>query len=128
MLVEKISRLGRNQSHVEVIPLHLDALPEPPGRRAVIRTVDFDVAVERDRAVAEAVVAKRFDRERAERRPFLGKHHGDLALRRAVDAGIGPVRLPAVQIRLRRFDRLETQAVPTTAPEMMASNRLRYFP
>ena len=29
--------LGRHQSHVEVIPLHLDALPEPPGRRAVIR-------------------------------------------------------------------------------------------
>ena len=64
-----------------------------------------------DRAVAEAVVAKRFDGQRAERRPFLRKHHGDLALRRAVDARIGPVRLPAVQVRLRRLERLEAQAL-----------------
>ena len=44
-------------------------------------------------------------------RPLLGKHHGDLALRRAVDARISPARLPAIQIRLRRLERLEAQPV-----------------
>ena len=60
--------------------------------------------------VAEAVIAKRFERQRAERRPFLGKHRGDLALGGAVDARVGPVRLPAIEIRLRRLERLEAQA------------------
>jgi hypothetical protein len=64
-----------------------------------------------DGAIPEAVVAKPFDGERAERRPFLGKHHRDLAFRRAVDARIGPVRFPAVQVRLRRLERLEAQAL-----------------
>jgi len=63
------------------------------------------------RVIAEAVVAKRFDGERPERRPFLGKHHGDLAFRRAVDARIGPVCLPAIQVRLRGLERLEAQAL-----------------
>ena len=64
-----------------------------------------------DRALAEAVIAKRFERERPERRLFLGKHRGDLALRRAVDARIGPARFPAIQVRLRRLERLEAQAL-----------------
>jgi hypothetical protein len=62
-----------------------------------------------DRALAEAVIPKRFDGERPERRPFLRKHHRDLALRRAVDARIGPVPLPAIQVRLRGVDGLEAQ-------------------
>ena len=110
MLAQELAGRRRQQADVEIVPLHLHALPEPPGRRAVIRGLDFDAAIEMDGAVAEVVVAKRFDGERAERRPFLGKHRGDLALRRAVDARIGPVRFPAIQIRLRRFERLEAQA------------------
>ena len=62
-----------------------------------------------DRALAKAVVAKRFERQRAERRPLVGKHRGDLTLRRAVDAGVGPVRLPPIEIRLRGFERLEAE-------------------
>ena len=42
-------------------------------------------------------------------RLFLRKHRGDLALGRAMDAGVGPARLPAVEIRLRRLERLEAQ-------------------
>ena len=64
-----------------------------------------------DRALAEAVVAKRFERQRPERRPLLGKHRGDLALRRAVDARVGPARFPAIEVRLRRLERLEAQAL-----------------
>ena len=58
---------------------------------------------------AVAVVAKRLDGQRPQVRLFLGKHHGDLALRGAMDARVGPVRLPAVEIRLRGLERLEAQ-------------------
>jgi hypothetical protein len=61
------------------------------------------------RADAEAVIAKRLERQRAERRLLLGKHRGDLAFRRAVDAGISPVRFPAIEVRLRLVERFETQ-------------------
>ena len=37
-----------------------------------------------------------FERQRAERRPLLGKHGGDLPLGGAVDPGIRPVGLPAI--------------------------------
>jgi len=42
------------------------------------------------RADAEAEIAKRLERQRAERGLLLGKHRGDLALRRAMNAGVGP--------------------------------------
>ena len=111
VLAQELAGLRREQADVQIVPLHLDALPDPAGRRAVVRGLDFDAAVEMHRAFAEAVVAKRFERERPERGPLLGKHHGDLALRGAVDARVGPVRFPAIQIRLRRLERLEAQAL-----------------
>ena len=96
---------------MQVVPLHLDAPADPAGRRAVVGGLDFDAAIEMHRALAEPVIAKRLERQRAERGLLLGKHRGDLALRRAVDARVGPARLPAIEIRLRRLERLEAQAV-----------------
>jgi hypothetical protein len=61
-------------------------------------------------AFAVPVVAKRLDRERTERGRLLGKHYGDLPLCRAVDARVGPARLPPIQVRLRLIERLEAQA------------------
>ena len=110
MLAQELAGLRREQPHVQVVPLHLHALPDPAGRRAVVRGLDFDAAIEMHRALAEAVVPKRFERQRPERRAFLGKHLGDLAFGRAVDPRVGPVRLPAIEIRLRGLERLEAQA------------------
>jgi hypothetical protein len=45
-----------------------------------------------DGADAEAVVAKGLEGQWTEGGSLLGKHPGDLALRRAVDARVGPVR------------------------------------
>jgi hypothetical protein len=53
---------------------------------------------------------KRFERERAERGLLLGKHRGDLALRGAVDARVRPVRLPAIEVRLRLVEALEAES------------------
>jgi hypothetical protein len=63
-----------------------------------------------DRPRAEAVIAKRLERQRPEGRPLLGKHSGDLALGRGVDARVGPPVLPAIEIGIRGRQRLEAQA------------------
>ena len=101
MLAQQLPRLRGEQADVQIIPLHLDALPNPAGRGAVVRGLDLDAAIEVHGAFAVPVIAKRFERERPERGLLLGKHHGDLPLRRAVDARVGPARLPAIQVRLR---------------------------
>jgi hypothetical protein len=88
--------------------MHLDALPDPAGRCRVVRGVHFDAAIEMDRPQPIAVIAKRFDRQRLQRGSFLGKHGGDLTLRRAVDPCVGPVRVPAIEIGLALLERLET--------------------
>ena len=61
-------------------------------------------------AAAVLVVTKRLERQRAERRAFLGEHGGDLPLGRAVNARIGPALLPAVQIRLAVVEALEAES------------------
>ena len=110
MLPQQLAGLRRQQADVEIVPLHLHALSEPAGGRAVVRALDFDAAIEMDRAVAEAVVTKRFDGERAERGRSSANITATWRFRRAVDARVGPVRFPAIEIRLRRLDRLEAQA------------------
>ena len=62
-----------------------------------------------DARFAVLVVAKRFEGQRAERGLLVGKHRRHLLLRRAVDARVRPARLPAIQVRLRRGERLEAQ-------------------
>ena len=86
-------------------------MADPARRRPVEGRLDLDAAVEMDGALAKLVIAKRLDGQRPERRPFLGKHHRDLALRGAMDARVGPVRVPAIEIGLRRLDRVEALAV-----------------
>ena len=111
MLAKELSCLRGEQADVQIIPLHLDPLADPARWRAVVRGVDFDAAIEVHRAFAVAVIPKRFERERTERRLLLGKHHGDLPLRRAVDACVRPARFPAIQVRLRLVETLEAQSL-----------------
>ena len=90
--------------------MHVDPPADPAGRCAVVGGLDFHAAIEVHRADAEAVVPKRLEREGAERGLLLGKHRGDLPFRRAVDAGVRPVRLPAIEVRLRLVERFEAEA------------------
>ena len=92
-------------------PLHLHALPDPPGRRPVVGRLDLDTAVEVHGPDAVAVVAKRLERERPQRRAFLGKHRRDLPFGRAVDPGVGPAGFPAIEICLGADERLEAEAL-----------------
>src|SRR2546427_8513442 len=66
-------------------------------------------------AGAVVVVAKGLERQRSEMRLYRGERGGDLTLGGAVDTGIGPARLPAVEIRLRLFETLEAQPLERRA-------------
>jgi hypothetical protein len=98
------------EPHAAIVPLHGQALADAPGGHRVVRAVDLDVAVQMHRALAVLVVAEGLDGQRPQMRQLLGKHRRDLALGRAVDARVGPARLPAIQVRLRLVDGLEAQA------------------
>ena len=113
VLADELAGARVEQPDVGVVPLHVDAAADPAGRRTVVGRRDLDAAVQMQVAAAVLVVAKRLERQRAERRAFLGEHGGDLAFGRAVDAGIGrigPSLLPAVQIRLAVVEVLEAEA------------------
>ncbi len=110
MLTQELPGLRIHQADEEVVPLHVDPTPDPARRRAVVRGLDFHAAIEMHRADPEAVIAKRFERERAERGLLLRKHRGDLAFRGAVDPRVSPVHVPAIEVRLRRLDRLEPKS------------------
>src|SRR3989441_6419938 len=110
------------QADVAGVPLDRDLGAEPTGGRAVVRVVDLDTAVEMDGAGAELVVAKRLDGQRPERGPLLGEHRGDLTLGRAVDAGVGPASIPAIEVRLGGVETLEAQ--PLERSLSMADGRL----
>ncbi len=64
VLAQQLAGLRIEEPHVHAVPLHLDALADPAGRRAVVRGVDFDAAVEMHGALAVPVVAKRLDGQR----------------------------------------------------------------
>ena len=111
VLSKQRARSGMEQADVHAVPLDRDLAAEPARRRGVVGILDLDAAVEMDRAPAELVVAKRLDRQRAERRPLLGEHGGHLALGGAMNAGVRPTGIPAVEVGLRLGERLEAQAL-----------------
>jgi len=96
---------------VVIVPLDGERAAEPARRRRVVGAGDFDVAVEMHGARPVLVVAKRLERQRSEVRLLLGEHGGDLALGGAVDTGVGPARVPAIEIGLRLLQAFEAQAL-----------------
>jgi hypothetical protein len=109
MLAQELTGLRIEQTDKEVVPLHVDATPDPARRCAVLRGLDLHAPIEVHGEDAEAVVAKGLEWQWAEGRLLLSKHGGDLPLRGAVDARVGPVGFPAIEVRLRRLQRFETQ-------------------
>src|SRR5580658_3908702 len=92
------------------IPLHSNTPADPARRGAVVSSVDFHAAVQMDRAFAVLVIAKRLDRQREQSGAFFGEHRRDLPLGSAMNAGIGPALLPAVEVSLRLVQTLEAEA------------------
>src|SRR5207244_4595320 len=88
--------------------------------------LDLDAASEVHRADTEAVIPKRFEREWAEGGLLLGKHRRHLAFGGAVNAGVRPVRLPAIEIRLRVLESLEAE--PAQRRLLRVTDAGLYFP
>ena len=93
------------------VPLDLKMATDPAGRSAVIGGLDFHTPVQVHRAFAVLVVAERFNRQRKQRRALLGEHRRDLSLGGSMNARVGPMCFPAIQIELRIFQAFEAQSL-----------------
>src|SRR5580700_6347481 len=93
------------------VPLHTDPAADPPWRRTVVSRFDFDAAVQVYGAFPELVIAEGLDGQRQQGRPLFGEHGRDLPLSGAMDARVGPVGFPIVQVGLRLLQAFETQAL-----------------
>src|ERR1035441_1344954 len=83
------------------IPLHLNVPADPAWGRAVVGRIDFHTAIQVHGALAVLVIAEWLDRQRLQRRPLFSEHGGHLAFGSAVDARVGPVGFPVIQVVLR---------------------------
>jgi hypothetical protein len=100
------------QADVHAVPrLDRDIAAEPARRRGVVGALDLDATVEMDRAPAELVVAKRLDGQRPQGRSLLGEQAAHRGLGGAVDAGVRPAGVSAVEVGLRLGERREAQAL-----------------
>src|ERR1039458_9764889 len=68
-------------------------------------------AVEMDGAFSVLVIAEGLDRQRQQGGSFFGEHGRDLPLGGAMDARVGPVRFPILQVGLRLLRAFEAQAL-----------------
>ena len=95
---------------MDFTPLHLHLPPDPARRCAIVGRIDFNATIQMHRAFSELVIAEGFQRQREQRRPFFGEHGRHLPLGGAVNARVGATLFPAIQIRLRFLQTLETHA------------------
>src|SRR5271170_4187601 len=106
MLAQQLPSARIDQPHMRSVPLHLDAASDPSRRGSIVGGLDFDAAVQVHGALAIAVIPEWLHWQREQRRFLFGEHSSDLSLGCAVNAGVGPALLPAIQIRLRLFQAL----------------------
>jgi hypothetical protein len=97
-----------DQPHVQAVPGTGTLRPIQPAVRCS-KPLRLRRSVQVHRAFAIPVVTKRLDRQLAQGRLLLGKHHRDLALDRPVDAGVGPALFPSIEVGLCFVDRFEAQ-------------------
>jgi hypothetical protein len=111
VLAEELVGVRMQDPHVQCVPLHLHGPPDPPGWQAVIGRLDFDATVQMHHALSVLVVTEGLERQREQVRFFFREHGRDLTFGRAMDARVGPALFPAIQIRLRLFQALETHSL-----------------
>jgi hypothetical protein len=87
--------------------LDFDPTSDPAWRQTVICGFDFDTAIQMHHPFAVLVIAERFYRQREQGWFFFCEHGGHLPFGGAVNARIGPVRFPAIQIGLPFLQALE---------------------
>jgi len=107
MLAQQLTGARIEQTNEQPVPLHPHQPADPARWRAVICGLHFHTSVEMHRAFAVLVVAKRLQRQRLQQGLLFGEHRHHLTFGGAVNARVGPALLPAIEMRLRRFDAFE---------------------
>ena len=110
MLAQQLAGARIEESHAVLIPLHFDATADPAGRGSVVGGFDLDAAIQVHDTLAELIETEGLQRQFEQRRFFLGEHRRHLALGGAVDARVGPARLPAVEVSLGVGEALQALA------------------
>ena len=127
MLAQELPRLRIDQPHVQVVPLHVDPLADPAWRRAVERGLDLDAAIEMDRAVAKAVIAKRLDGAAAGARVAPRQTSRRLGASSCHECACRPSARPSDRDRLAR-PRASRSAGPAAASAACGRCRIRLCP
>ena len=90
------------QPDLTEIPLHLHLPADPARRRAVVGGIDFHAAIQVYRAFPILVIAEGLQRQRQQRGLLFGEHSRHLPFGSAVNARVGPVFLPVIQVPVRQ--------------------------
>src|SRR5215212_2920251 len=98
------------QPHVQPIPLHLYASPDPTRRRTVISCFYFHATIQMDHPLTVLIKAEGFEWQWQQVWALFGKHGRHLSFGSAVNARISPVCFPAIEISLCCFQTLEALA------------------
>ena len=115
------------QAHVHHVPLHIDLATDPARRRTIIGRFNFNTTIDMDRALSVLVIAERLQRQRLQVGLLFGEHRRHLPLGAAMDARVGPVLFPVIQICLRLFQALEASC-PSAASSAHGRHRDSTFP
>jgi len=83
----------------------------PARRRSIVSSFNLDATIQVHRALAILVVAERLQRQRLQKGLLFSEHRRHLPLGAAMDALVGPVLFPVIQVRLRLFKTLELLAL-----------------
>src|ERR1017187_4562554 len=111
MLAQQLTGLGIEQTHEHRVPLHMNPASYPARRRSVVSSFNFDATIQVYRALAILVVAKRLQRQSLQEGLLFGEHHRHLTLGTAMDALVGPLFFPVIEVSLRLFQALELLAL-----------------
>jgi len=110
MLTQQNAGARIEQAHVHRIPLHIDLAADPSRRRSVVSSFHFHTAIQMNSPLSVLVIAERLQRQLLQDGFFFGEHGRHLPLRAAMDARVGPVFFPVIEIRLCLFQSLEALA------------------
>src|SRR5215469_14663233 len=111
MLAHELTGLWVEDANENVVPLHFDRAANPTRRCTVISRLHFDATIGMHRALAELVITKRLQGQGQQGWFFFRKHGRHLPFGRTVDAGIGPVCFPLIEISLRLLQTFKALAL-----------------
>src|SRR6185437_6497337 len=110
MLAQQLPRTWIQHPHYMAVPLHFHATADPAWRRTVVGGIDFDTAIQVHAPVAKLIHTEWLQRQWQQRRLLFGEHGGYLALGGAMDARVGPLSFPVIEIGLGLLQALKAQA------------------